>query len=360
MKVLQIINSLNTGGAEKILCDTIPLYRKKGIEMDLLLLNGTKYPLLEELEIKSDCKIFSLGEGSPYNPFLIFKIIPFLKKYDVVHVHLFPALYWVSFAKLLSISKTKIIFTEHNTTNNRRSKTLLKLFDRIVYRQYDTLITISEIVDSNLKNYLPTKNFSFKLIKNGVDLLKIFNAKPLTKSSFEQNEDKKILIQVSSFTAQKDQKTLIRSLVHLPENTELWLVGDGPLKKDCEKEVDSLLLKARVKFLGIRMDVPALLKTADVVVLSSKHEGLSLASIEGMASGKPFIASDVPGLTDVVKGAGILFSQGNERMLAEKILELLNNPSLYSSISEACVERSKEYNIEIMVNKHIDLYKSIL
>jgi glycosyltransferase involved in cell wall biosynthesis len=50
-----------------------------------------------------------------------------------------------------------------------------------------------------------------------------------------------------------------------------------------------------------------LLKTADIVVLSSHYEGLSLASIEGMASGKPFIASDVPGLHEVVKGADLLF-----------------------------------------------------
>lgn len=107
------------------------------------------------------------------------------------------------------------------------------------------------------------------------------------------------------------------------------------------------------------MDVPQLLKTADIIVLSSKYEGLSLSSIEGMASGKPFIASDVPGLKEIVSGAGVLFEQGNAIELAEKINKLLEDKEYYTEIVESCQKRAQEYDIIKMVDKHIQLYESI-
>ena len=157
-----------------------------------------------------------------------------------------------------------------------------------------------------------------------------------------------------------DRSTLIKALKLLPEHIKLILVGDGPLKRECEMLVAELGLNERVLFLGIRTDVPQLLKTADIVVLSSKYEGLSLSSIEGMASGKPFVASNVPGLKEVVQGAGILFEQGNDKELAFKINELLENENYYNEIVGKCLERASNYDIEIMVNKHIDLYNSLI
>jgi glycosyltransferase involved in cell wall biosynthesis len=148
-------------------------------------------------------------------------------------------------------------------------------------------------------------------------------------------------------------------MVLLPKTVKLLLVGDGVLKKECEDLVATLKLQERVLFLGLRMDVPQLLKTVDIVVLSSKYEGLSLSSIEGMASGKPFVASDVPGLAEVVKGAGILFPPGNAEQLATAITELLENQEFYQSVADACQARATEYDIHKMVDKHITLYKSL-
>lgn len=359
MKVLQVINSLNTGGAEKLLLETIPIYNEKGLTTDLLVLNGTVYPFLKALIKLECCTVFNLGNKSVYNPLLVFKIIPYLKKYDVIHVHLFPALYWVALAKIVSFSKTKIIYTEHNTTNARRSSAIFRLIDKLIYKKYSKIVTIAMEVDLNLRHHLNCKPSKFQLIKNGV-AIKFFNeATPYLKSVFF-DEDAKILIQVSSFTVQKDQLTLIKSLAQLPVNIKLLLVGEGELKDTCIKLVNKLNLANRVLFLGIRTDVPRLLKTADITVLSTNYEGLSLSSIEGMASGKPFVASDAPGLTEVVKGAGLLFPVGDETALAKHIMELLNDENYYNTVANACFERSKAFDIAIMVEKHIALYNSLI
>ena len=107
------------------------------------------------------------------------------------------------------------------------------------------------------------------------------------------------------------------------------------------------------------MDVPELLKTADIVCLSSHYEGLSLASVEGMASGKPFIASNVPGLRDVVSGAGLLFELGDAQGLAKHIEALMQDKAYYEEVAQQCMQRAKAYDIQVMLDKHIALYQSL-
>lgn len=358
MKVLQIITSLNTGGAEKLITDTVPLYQQKGIEMDVLCLKNTKTPFWKQLEKNSIGKIIGLTTGSVYNPLLIFKIIPYLKKYDLIHAHLFPVLYWVVLAKWISFSKTKIVYTEHNTNNKRRENKVFKLVDRFIYTGIVKIVTIANEVDKNVKDHLGLDEEKFELIQNGVDVERYANAQPLSKTDFFSKEDF-ILIQVSSFREQKDQLTLIKSLKHLPGNFKLLLVGNGHLKTNCEKLVTDLNLQNTVKFLGIRTDIPELLKTADIVVLSSIYEGLSLSSIEGMAS-KPFIASNVPGLREIVKDYGLLFQQGNSEELADIVLRLYNDKEYYDEVADKCLNRAKEFDIDKMVNSYIKVYKNVL
>lgn len=355
MKILQIITSLNTGGAEKLLIESVPLYQQKGIETDVLVLKDNQTPFRTALENNSRGKVITLSKGPVYNPILIFKIIPYLKQYDVVHVHLFPALYWVVLAKWISFSVTKVVYTEHSTNNKRRNHFVLKHIDRIIYKGVSKIITIAQEVDKNIKSHLGFQHDKYTMIYNGVDIEKYATAKPLNKNTL-LFEDDFLLIQVASFRYPKDHSTLIKSMINLPEKIKLLLVGDGHLRKDCEQLVIELKLQNRVKFLGLRTDIPELLKTADVVVLSSIYEGLSLSSIEGMSS-RPFVASDVPGLREIVKDYGLLFKQGDSEALAEHILNLYKNKDYYDEIAGKCLVRAKEFDIQKMVDRYIEVYK---
>ncbi len=360
MKVAHVINSLATGGAEKLLLESIPIYAEKGIDVHLVLLNGNSHPFLEELKTKKACTIHVLGNGSVYNPVLIFKIIPFLKQFDCVHVHLFPSLYWVAFAKMMSFSKVKLVYTEHSTSNNRRGNILFKQLDRLVYSQYQKIVGITPQVLQNLKSHLRNSSENkFAMVSNGLNLKQIHNARAYEKTDFFEGKDVKIIIQVARFYEPKDHKTLIKALALLPENIKLLLVGDGSLKSESETLVNALNLNERVQFLGVRTDVVQLLKTSDVIVLSSKHEGLSLSCIEGMASGKPFVASDVPGLREVVQNAGVLFPFGDEKTLANSIAKLLGDAKYYQEIVTKCRAKSEEYDIYKMVEEYIFVYQNL-
>ncbi len=361
MKVLQVINSLGAGGAEKLVVETSLLYVKKGVEIDILLLNGEKTPLFDSLVIANTIQVYSLA-GNIYNPLHIFKIKSFFKKYDIIHAHLFPVSYWVAFANLFSFNKKPILYTEHNTTNRRRSIFMFKIIDRLVYKQFKKTVTISEAVDVNLKKHLGISENSKRITKihNGIDLKKIQQAKAYTKEELGFEDFDKLVLQVASFTPQKDQKTLIKAIQLLPKNVKLLLVGNGPLIEEYKALVKIKKIEDRVFFFGIRNDVPRLLKSVDIVALSSHYEGLSLSCIEGMASGKPFIASNTPGLGDIVDGSGIVFEDNDCKGLSDSILSLLTNNILSDKVATQCIKKAQYFDINLMVTSYIELYKSLL
>lgn len=358
MKVLQVINSLHTGGAEKLILDSVPLYQKKGIEMDVLTLKKDKTSFWTSLKSHTSGQLNGLTTGSVYNPFLIIKVIPYLKKYDLLHAHLFPTLYWVVIARWISGASIPIIYTEHSTNNKRRKHFLLKRIDQWIYMKIDKIVSISEVVDQKIKKHLPTiKSANFDLIFNGIDL---GNFKNVNKINNTVKNDQIILIQVSSFRTQKDQPTLIKAMPLLPSYVRLILVGDGPLKIECEKLVSALNVKNRVEFLGLQMNIPEIIKQTDIVILSSFYEGFGLAIVEGMAAMKPCIASDVPGLREIVNGYGLLFERGNSQQLAVIILNLIEDSFYYNKVAKQCYIRAQEFDIDKMVNRYINLYNNCL
>src|SRR5690606_21207722 len=220
IKVLHIITSLNIGGAERLVTD-IALNNPRNITVTSLKYTNSHY--LSEL-YEAEVRYNYLTKGSVYNPLLILKIIPLLKKYKIVHIHLFPTIYWVVFAKILSFSNVKLIYTEHNTDNRRRKYLIFQKLDQFIYSKLDIVDCISKKTEENLKKHLTERfNVPIETILNGVNLKK-FSIKETDSADynyFKPNDF--ILIQISSFRKQKDQITLIKCLKFLPENIKLLL-----------------------------------------------------------------------------------------------------------------------------------------
>lgn len=368
MKILHVINNLGSGGAEKLIEQTLPLMNKvNDIDVEVLLLTDKKNIFDKKLKEKR-IRISIAPFRSIYSIRNIFYIRNYIVKgkYDVVHVHLFPSQYWVSLAaKMILKNKPKFITTEHNTYNRRRSKKYFKLIDNIIYSSYDKIISISDKTQENLISWLEIdgkKIGKFTTVENGIDLTKFSNANPYEKRRINNNfdENTKLICMIGRFCEQKDQQTLIKTMKILSESVHLLLIGEGPLKQKNQDLAEQLEVNNRVHFLGFRDDVERILKTSDIVVLSSNWEGLSLASIEGMACGKPFIASRVEGLKDIVGGYGILFEQGNEDELSKIIIELLDKRDFYNEVTDRCLERAECYDVNNMVDKLLSVYTSLM
>ena len=368
MKVLHVINNLGSGGAEKLLEDLIPLLNKaENVEADILLLTDNKNVFYESL-IKKGVKVDVVKYRNIYDFRNIFEIKKHIGDgdYDIVHSHLFPAQYWVALSSLfIKNKKVKLITTEHSTYNRRREKAYFRFIDKFIYYRYDSIISITDKTKNNLVDWIGSSYNHLEkhiVIDNGVDINKLNVALPYKKSELIEGatENETLICMVGRFTEAKDQPTLIKAVSKLSDDIHLVLVGEGPLIRENEKLCEELGICDRVHFLGFRKDIPRILKTVDIVVLSSHWEGLSIASIEGLSSGKPFIASRVPGLEELVEGYGLLFEHNNPDELASIICNVCNDRTFYQEVSQKCLKRAESYNIETTVLNIVKLYTECL
>ena len=359
MKILQVIDSLPTGGGARFVVNFVLALNKIGIKTDILLLDGTETEFFNELKESNTCKIIALTKGNRWNPKNVFEIIPYFKEYDLVHVHIFPTSYFVALAKFFSNTKTPIVFTEHNSQNRRATHFLFRFIEKFVYSQFNMVVCLTEEVKTFVKDNLNVNENKLVIIENGVYLQKIYDAIPHKKSDLGFEESDRLILMSARFETQKDHETCIKSLKLLPEKFKLLLAGEGSLLSKYKNFANDLGLENRILFLNNRKDIFEIMKMADYNVLSSNFEGLSLSAIESLASGKPFIASDVSGL-NFIKNKGLLFPKGDEKELARLILELDSDINLYQKITENCLSLAKEYSIEKMLDKYIKVYLNIL
>ena len=346
MRILQVITSLETGGAEKLVVDITRILRIRGHVVDVVVFDGKDTPFMKQLR-ETGCKVYCLSNGgSVYCLSYIFKLRKIIKDYDVVHSHNTSPQFFVALANLCC--NGIIVTTEHNTTNRRRNNLLWKPVDKWMYNKYRKIICISDQAEENLKKYLGEGKAS---------VTTFYNAKPLDVFK----EKKFVVVMVAAFRKQKDQKTLIDAMGLLScDAYELWLVGQGDCLDDVRNYTETRGLQDRVKFWGNRTDVANVLHTADVVCMSSHYEGLSLSNIEGMSSGRPFVASDVDGLREVTKGYGVLFPHGDAEALADIIRKLHDDKAYYDEVADKCHQRAMMFDIDKMVDGYEAVYKEMI
>lgn len=353
---MHVITSLETGGAEHLMVDLLPQLRRLGCDVELALFDGHDTPFKREVEA-TGIVTRSLGEGTGvYNPVNAWRLARLLRRgcYDVVHTHNTACQLFAPVAKALSGSCARLVTTEHNATNRRRSIRALRPVDLWMYAQYDSIVCISDKTRANLEQYIGPRP-SITTIYNGVDTSRFLN--PI--KSVDPNGPH-LVTMIAAFREQKDQDTLVRAIALLPEAYRLRLVGDGPRRAEVAALAQSLGVGGRVEMPGVRTDVPQLLREADVVALSSHWEGLSLSSIEGMASGRPFVASDVDGLREIVSGHGVLVAEGDAEGFARAIGGLCGDPARYRAVAEACQHKARQYDIGVMARNYHALYKRLL
>ena len=362
MKILQVITSLEMGGAETLVVNLIPRLQALGYTVDLCVFNGIDTPLMQKLKReRPNTTIYTLGRGV-YDPFYILKLAKIMRGYDIVHTHNSSPQLFVAIANLFT--RRKLVSTEHNTSNRKRNWKWYAPIESWMYRQYGHIICISEIAEMKLRDYMGgywlNKESSIynkiSTINNGVDVKTISDALP-DAELLSLKKDRKALLMVAGFRNQKDQDTVVKALNILDkEKFEVWFAGIGDRMDDVKQLALSLGVANNVKFLGLRTDIPNVLKAADFIVMSSHWEGLSLSNVEGMSAHKPFIASDVNGLREVTEGYGILFPHEDAGILAKEINCLADNDAYYKEVADRCYSRALEFDISKTVAGYEKVY----
>ena len=176
-----------------------------------------------------------------------------------------------------------------------------------------------------------------------------------------------VFVHVGRFAAVKNHEMLVAAFAQLvgqqPLPTELWLVGDGELREAVQHQVRALGIESRVRFLGVRSDIPDLLRAADVFVFPSRWEGNPLSVMEAMAAGLPVIATAVGGVPELVEegASGILVPNEDLHGLVAAMQRMAQDPNLRRQMGQAARQRAVErFDIRQTVRAYEALYEEIL
>lgn len=352
MKILEVIPSLEIGGAQRLIEYIVP-YLQIDNEVEIVVFHKTGSEIEKNIA-KSGIPIHSLDVGA-HSPRAIKKLRSYLKEADVVHAHLFPTHYYLILANQ-GINKP-IIFTEHNTHNKRRNHKWIKPIEKRVYRNLNSVVGISEKACEELNNWLDLcVKDKITLIENGINL-PLYQQTDSTLPKFIFGKEGLPVIMVSRFSKAKDQDTVVKALPHIKDPSVFMVfVGDGERRVVVEKLAEDLGMKDRVLFLGNQNNIPELLKSSYIGVQSSYWEGLPLTALEIMASELPLVASKAEGLYQIAEGAGLLFEIGDAKQLAQYINQLLDNKQLYNEMKQKSKEKASQYSAELTAQRYLKLF----
>ena len=233
--------------------------------------------------------------------------------------------------------------------------------------RYDRVIVFSKLqADILIKLGVPAKTLS--VIPNGVDTARWSPAGPSTNALLQKNVrqrlgDERIFLYMGRLVTEKNVEALLRAwrLVS-PEGCRLVVVGDGPLTSNLQNQFSD----PQILWWGYEPDLDtriALLQCAEVFLLPSLVEGLSLALLEAMATGTACVATDAGADGEVLAGgAGIVMStQGVTTQLRTLLPVLRDQPVLTAELGRRARERALErYTIRTNIDAIEKLYRDLL
>ena len=342
---------LGMGGAEKMCADLALELKRRGHEVIIICLYNEHTDISAMLE-KKNIKLYYLEKKRGFDINCVLKIRKILNIFqpDVIHTHL----YVLKYAFLASIGKgIPIIHTIHNIAKKESDK-IDRLLNKMLFNMNLVVpVAISKkIKETIVKCYkLPSK--SIPVIYNGISL-----------NSFTQKNDYELhspsrIIHVGRFQEQKNHRCIIESANKLKERNILFIcIGEGELKCEIEKMIKDKNLNNKISCVGLTNNVNKYLNEGDIFILPSKWEGFPISIIEAMAVGIPIIASDVGGVSDIVKSHinGILI-EPNSIQLSDSIVQLLDNKTLREEYGYNAKKTSEKFSVEKMTTRYIDLYQ---
>jgi len=229
----------------------------------------------------------------------------------------------------------------------------------------DALIVLNEEDFEHGKRlgFIPGENL-FLVPGVGVELERFRNVNSSLREELGIGDDEVVVTCVAEFTPTKNHSFLLaawREVAKRFEHAHLLFVGDGELLEKTKAWVKRESLP-RVYFLGKREDVPAVLSASDIVVLVSKREGLPRALLEGMAAGKPLVATDVRGNRDLVEDGvnGFLVPLGDVGALVEALGRLIGSKELRERMGEESRRKVEAYSLERVLQEMERIYRRFL
>jgi glycosyltransferase involved in cell wall biosynthesis len=368
MRVVFLINSLEGGGAERVLCRLASHLAATGHEPVIVTLMPARpaYPLSSGVpvrELAGDPFLGGVGQ------LLLLPLLAARFRRAVAEIRPDAVVSFLVRANLVNMLSAiggrsiPTILSERVQAREHYSGILLWPMRALIsafYPRANAVIAISDSVRESLL-LLGVAPEKIHVIYNPVDpegIVPRAGRSPLLDQRVVQ------LITVGRLVDFKEQKMLIRALPRIREQCDarLTLVGDGPLRNDLENRARELGVAPFVTITGWTSNPFPLLAAGDIFVFSSRYEGFGNVILEAMACGVPIVSTDCPGAPrEIVRDGrdGILVPVGDSDALARRVVELVDDPALYERLRIGGLARVHDFGVPAVAESYLRVLRDV-
>ena len=359
VRCAQLIETLQVGGAENLAVQIANALAARGLASHLIVMEDAG-PLQERVAPAVALHVLEHHRVSVRNPVgfarsvqrglgLLENLVR-REGLDVVQTHLPGANFWG--LALAWRRRARVVATVHNNQEFRYGDTddplrawLRRRAYRAVLEKCAATVTVSEPVADSLLADLglpPQRREKIVVVRNGVAVPEPLpdGQRQAVRARFGVPPTIPLLVAAGRHCEQKNFGTLIEAAVRLRAqgaDFRLVIAGDGPLRRAHAEQVAGAQLNESVQLPGVLMDLPLILRAADVFVLPSLWEGLPLVLLEALAAGVAAVGSRIPGISDVLAEGvtGLLAAPGDPADLARRLGELIDAPAFRQRLGAA-------------------------
>jgi len=362
VQVLQILPSLDTGGAEKMVLYLTGELMKTGIKTGVVsFFDGHGSQIDRQLRAEG-IPLWSLGKRRGPDLAMLArlrKLIGALRP-DVIHTHLSALRYAVP-AIACAKNPPAILHTIHRVAE-RDSELGLRWLQRWCLRRSNAVIAVSDEVARSCARVYDLSHV--RVIPNGIPFCSpgcTPDIRVAVRSSLGIDADSFVFCCVARLRAVKNHKTLLEAFagIHRQTGAHLLLAGDGELRRELEALARALQITEQIHFLGEQDNVAALLTASDAFVLPSLSEGTPLSVLEAMMASLPIIATSVGGLPELVRNGteGLLAPPANVEALRDAMASMISDTDARRAMSQAAREKAAaRFGVATMARSYLSAY----
>jgi glycosyltransferase involved in cell wall biosynthesis len=351
MKVLHLINTLSTGGAEMHLLTLCRYLKRQNVEIVVACLREhVKDSRSLRLDFEEEnIRVINLQADSRYDSLFLGKIARVLREErpDILHTHLPRADFAGAFARVFHLELVWVCSVHAIYSEDWSGRWSLPLFN-LLWRRADVMLCISHAVRDWLigRGTLPDKA---RVIHYGVEPEKFSESRVNLREQWGLN-DHAVIGSIGRLELRKGHDLLIQAMPELCKrvpNARLLIAGHDPwgYGATLSRLIDRLGLGERVRLVGFQNDIVAFLSALDVFAFASNSEGFGQVVVEAMATGIPVVASRIPPLTEIVVDGetGLLVEPEKPKAFADAITRLLMDPNQRQCMSRLAHKRVQRH-----------------
>ncbi len=364
IRVLQVIATLDRAGAEKQLVDLCRNLDRSKFEPAMCCLTRGG-PFAADLR-RAGIPLRLLNKRGRWDLRVIWRAMRVIREFQPQIVHT-----WLPTANTLGrvaglFAGVPVLIASERSKDAWKGAARL-MADRILAKRTTRIVTNAEAVRDFLADEIGLPKEKIRVIRNGLNLAEFDAAAARGPSAaLPDPEGCTVVGTVGRLERQKGMADLIEAVARLPrdlQQVKLWIVGEGPLERKLQLKAAELEMGERVRFLGERSDVPALMRRFDLFALSSLWEGLPNVVLEAMAARRAVVATKVDGTPEAVTHGwtGVLAPPSNPVVLAQALERLLRDPALRRKYGEAGRQKVEQrFGLDRMVQETQDMYREAL